>query len=726
MMQPTRWTGGAGAPAVPLKSSTDPVLGNTMSIISKRSMPPALRGAIHATLIAAACVPGAARAIDFSGESWTGSLNTTVSWGQLYRDEERDPRLIGTANGGTGRSPNIDDGDLNYRDGDLVSNALKLVSELSLDRGNFGLFVRGSALYDYEVEDHETRRTAISESGRDLAGTYTRLLDAFVYGRWDLSGHELEVRAGRQVVNWGESTFIQGGINNAINHFDVSALRVPGSELREAYLPQEMVKGSFALSENVTAEAIVLFDWNRTEPEPVGTYFAANDFVPRGGQQVFLGFGAFSDRGVDFRPLGGPFIRDFQAVARDPTVNADDSGQYGASLRWFLPDFSQGTELGFYYVNYHSKLPLISGRTGTQAGIGNSLGTLTAVIATAQGLASGLPFASAVAIAANAGANAAAANGGNLTLATATQYATIAGNTVLAGGNVSSQASNLATHEYAKTAAYFTEYPEDIQLLGLSFNTQLGTTGVALQGEVSFRQDTPLQFDDVEVLFAALTPFEAAALAAQGIAVPPVCTPALPTLARCGQLGAFGLDQVVQGWDLFDVWQGQVTATKAFPPLLGAAQVVAVLEAGITHVDAFPDKLSGGPVGRGLRFNGPGTSVSGNDLLAGRHFGEVEPQSRFADADSWGYRLALRFDYLGLIGAWNFTPRLVWSHDVDGTTPGPGGNFVEDRYGATVGIGASYQSRLEFDASYTRFGGASRYNELTDRDFVALTAKYSF
>ena len=72
----------------------------------------------------------------------------------------------------------------------------------------------------------------------------------------------------------------------------------------------------------------------------------------------------------------------------------------------------------FYFVNYHSKLPVISGLTGTQAGIGNALGTLTAVIATAQGLASGLPFNSAVAIAANAGAGAAAANGGDLSVAT--------------------------------------------------------------------------------------------------------------------------------------------------------------------------------------------------------------------------------------------------------------------------------------------------------------------
>jgi hypothetical protein len=429
---------------------------------------------------------------------------------------------------------------------------------------------------------------------------------------------------------------------------------------------------------------------------------------------------------VDFTPLGGSLIEDFQAVPRGPTIVPDDQGQYGVSLKWFLPNFNQGTELGFFFVNYHSKLPLISGRTGTQAGIGNSLGTLTAVIATAQGLASGLPFGTAVAIAANTAVSTAAGAGGNLSLATATEYATIAGNTVLGGGNVTSQATNLATHEYARTASYFTEYPEDIQMFGISFNTPLGQTGIALQGEVSYRNDVPLQFDDVELLFAALTPFEAVALGAQGIAIPATCTPALPTLTRCGQLGGYGINQTVPGWGLFDVWQGQVTATKAFPPMLGAAQLVAVLEAGVTQVDGMPDKESGGPIGLGLRLNGPGTSVSGNAPLASRHFGDVEPQDRFADETSWGYRAALRLDYLGLIGAWNFSPRFVWAHDVDGTTPGPGGNFVEGRYGATLGVGANYQAKFELDLSYTIFGGAGHYNELTDRDFIAATVKYSF
>jgi hypothetical protein len=683
-------------------------------------------------LVAAILAPAAAQAVDFASGGWNGSFDTTVSFGQTWREQSRDPRLIGTANGGSGRSPNIDDGNINYRKG-RVSSAYKMVAELSLDHGdNFGVFVRGSALYDTLVEDSRTERTPISESGKDLAGSYLRLLDAFVWGRWDLGGHDLDWRIGRQVVNWGESTFIQGGINAAINHFDVTALRAPGSELREAYLPQEMVKIGFGVTDNVNVEAIGIWDWNSTRPEPVGTYFSTNDFVPRGGEEVFLGFGAFSDQGTDFTALGGPYIENFQGVPRGETNTASNSGQYGAALRWFMPDFAQGTELGFFFVNYHSKLPVISGRTGTQAGIGNALGALTASIATAQGLASGLPFDTAVAIGANAGANAAANAGGDLAVGTAAGYAAIAGNTVLGGGNLTAQATNLATHEYAQTARYFTEFPEDIQLFGVSFNSQLGTTGIALQGEVSYRQDVPLQYDDVELLFAALTPFEATLRAATGRADPGSCTTADPTLARCGQFRgsnpdrSYGVDQEIKGWGEFDVWQGQMTATKAFPPMLGASQLVAVVEAGYTHVASAPDKTTGGPNGRGLRFNGPGTSVSGNEELAGRHFGEVEPLDRFADADSWGYRAAFRLDYLSLIGAWNFSPRFVWSQDVDGTTPGPGGNFVEGRTGATFGVLASYQSSLELDVSYTSFDGAGRYNELTDRDFLAATIKYSF
>src|SRR5690606_36990163 len=126
--------------------------------------------------------------------------------------------------------------------------------------------------------------------------------------------------------------FIQGGINT-INHFDVSALRVPGAELREAFLPQELAFFSLGLSGNVSLEAFYQFDWDDTEPEPAGSFFSTNDFVPDGGSRVLLGFGGFSDQGTDFSAQGGPFIENFQAVPRGPTLEPEEGGQYGAALR---------------------------------------------------------------------------------------------------------------------------------------------------------------------------------------------------------------------------------------------------------------------------------------------------------------------------------------------------------------------------------------------------------
>ena len=675
---------------------------------------------------------------DFQNDagSFSGSWDTTLTYGQAWRIESRDCRLIAIADGGCGRSPNIDDGNLNY-DTDMYSRALKVLTELSLNYRSVGAFVRASALYDDAADN--TQRTPLADASEDLAVSYTRLLDAFVYAKFDLGDMGAELRLGRQVVSWGESTFIQNGLN-VINHFDVSALRVPGSELKEGFLPQEMVNFSLQFNDNWSAQAIYITDWNATVPEPAGSYYSSNDFAPTGGSKVVLGFGSFSDQGVDFRPLGGPYITNFQTVNRLQTEHPSDSGQYGFNLKYFAPDFNNGTEFGLFFLNYHSRLPLISGMTGTQAGVGNAFGALNAVGAAAQALAAGLPPAAAVATAANLGVARSAAAGGNLSLATATQYATIGANTQIAGGDVTNQASNIATHEYALTSGYFTEYPEDIKLIGLSFNTQLQWGGIALQGEIAYRQDVPLQFDDVELLFGALTPFEQGLATLRNTPLPTTCpegVPAASTLTHCGQLGSFGLNEKVQGWDLYDTYQVQFTATKTFSNVLAASQMVIVAEAGLTHVQDMPDKLTGGPNDRGLRFNGPGTNVSGNYELRGRHcptlsaanclaLNLVEPQNRFADATSYGYRVAGRLEYPGLVGPWNVLPRFNWQHDVSGTTPGPGGNFVEGRYGLTLGVAANLLAKWEVDMSWTKFGGAGRFNDINDRDFVAATVKFSF
>src|SRR5437879_3401273 len=689
------------------------------------------RHAIAAT-VAVACLGWgfctSVQAVGFQSQSGavSGGWDTTLSYGQGWRITDRDCRLIATADGGCGRSANIDDGDLNYGKG-VFSRAPKAVTELSLNyRDRAGVFVRGDGLYDFAVMDSNTERTPLSRAAKDLVGSYTRLLDAFGFWRFDLGGRRSELRLGRQVVSWGESTFIQGGLNT-VNHFDVSALRVPGAELKEALLPDEMAVFNLQLSERISSQFLYLFKWHDTRPEPAGSYFSTNDFGVPGGQRVLLGFGAFSDQGVDFRPLGGPLITDFQNVARLANRDPRDAGQYGLNFKLYLPNFSNGTELGVYFLNYHSRLPVVSAVSGTQAGLGNAFGALNAVGAAAQALAAGLPFAAAVATGTAVGTQRAAQNGGNLSAAVAQQYATIGANTLLAGGDVTAQATNIATHEYAKTAGYFEEFPADIRMIGASFNTQVQKTGTALQGEVTYRHNVPLQYDDVELLYAALQPIEPGIAQLRGITLPATCVPgAGATLTRCNQLGAFGLGQHIRGWGLHDTWQAQFTATQTFANVLRASQAVLLLEAAVDYIPDLEDKFAGGPVGRGLRYDGPGTSVSGNPALAGFQFGEVEPAGRFPDRTSWGYVLAGRLEYSNIIGPWNILPRFSWQQDIHGTSPGPGGNFVEGRHGLTLGVGASLQAKLELDVAWTEFGGASRYNLLRDRDFVAASVKYSF
>ncbi|MDW7710299.1 MAG: DUF1302 domain-containing protein [Deferrisomatales bacterium] len=632
----------------------------------------------------------------YDGDYFQVRLDTTLSYGVMWRVQKRDKDLIGIENGGRAFSLNGDDGNLNYDRG-VVSNLGRITSELEIRGRDVGAFFRGTAFYDYENMRRDRARTSLSDDAKELVGKDIDLLDAYVWGRVNLGTRPAQLRVGEQVVSWGESTFIQNSIN-VLNPINVAALRQPGSELKEALVPEGMVWGSLGLSRNLSLEAVYLYDWEPVEIDPVGSYFSTSDIVGAGGKKVMLGFGAFADGG------NAEAADVFQAVPRGSTRDARDQGQYGAALRVFAPGLND-TEFGFFYINYHSRLPVISSRTGTLAGvagagaIGSTSGPLVAQTVGAQLVGGATPEAAVEAgIAAGTGAG-----------MTQDQAAFVAGVTAnqIEGFTVPAAISAAATDAYAKTAHYFTEYPEDIKLFGVSFNTLLRNTGIALQGEISHRRDVPLQVDDLELLFATLGTLNA-------------------DLADKNQLENtyMKLEHELSGYILRNMTQVQVTGTKVFGPgFLWTDQSVLLGEVGYTRVHNMPDKSD-------LRLEAPGTFISGNEDLAYTHgkyaAGLVEPASAFADANSWGYRLVYRLDFNNAVGAVNLSPRVAWAHDVRGNTPGPGGNFLEGRRAATLGIGATYQSSWSGDLSYTNFFGAGRQNLINDRDFVALNIKYSF
>ena len=742
----------------------------------RQMLPNLWLGGFRAVAVATLCVyalgaagsPPPAQAIDLSDGDLRLTLDTTLSHGLTFRIQDRDDLLAGDVNG--------NDGDLNYDRG-LVSNTSKFTTDLDLGYHNFGAFLRLNGFLDFENEHGDRARTPLSDEAKERVGQDIILLDAYLTGAFDLGNVAIDLRLGSHVLNWGESTFIQNGIN-AINPFDVSKLRLPGSELREGLLPVPMVSASVALSDALTMEGFYQLDWEKTWIDPVGSYFSVTDYAGPGAEKAVVALpgvnitdtGLGPDSMLGFEPLLPVINMDFSAsrdatqamleqqmmlpagslagqvpipydqpttdanfltVTRGPDRNPDDSGQGGVAFRYFLEALN-ATEFGFYFVNYHSRLPLLSARTGSGDGIQSGLAAagavgrpdsdtvgavtqaVTPLVVEAVTQAVTPVVTQRITEAVQAGmidpANAPALIEAQVREQVAAQVPERVAQQVAT--QLEGIAGLLAIDRYAKTASYFAEYPEDLRLFGLSFNTEVGATGWALQGEYSFRPDAPLQRAERALFAEGLAPI----LRALGIAA--TNPDAVPSYLATYQ------PTEIQGYIERDVSQLQATATKVFGPVLGSDSGVFLTEVATMHVHNMPG-------GKGVPSTNPdGTpnpafaNATPIESPAGEPDDDDFTYSSDADATSWGYRLATRLDYNNAIGAVNLFPYLQFQHDVGGNSPSPSGSFVEGRTAVTLGLRAGYLSRWEADLNFTTYGGSQ--NELHDRDFISATVKYSF
>lgn len=289
-----------------------------------------------------------ADATEFRFGELTGSFDSTATAGVIIRAAQRDCRLVGTTNGGCNpNATNRDDGNLNFERGDIVSAPVAMSHDLDLEWRNFGAFVRVHYFYDAVLNDADsTRRTDLADAARERAGRGFELLDAYVYGLFDIAGMPTDIRLGNQVVNWGESLFTQGGIN-ATNPIDVAKVHQAGSELKVATLPTPMARISSLLPGGFSVEAYYQFTWEKTELDPVGSFFSQGDLTGDGTQGFFFG----SDPGA----IGNAAFA--SSMPKTASKEPRNSGQWGTALRYFVEDWS--AEFGLYYLRYHSKTPIL-------------------------------------------------------------------------------------------------------------------------------------------------------------------------------------------------------------------------------------------------------------------------------------------------------------------------------------------------------------------------------
>ena len=752
----------------------------------------------------------------------------------------------GTSVNGYAGSISSDDSRLNFDKGDLTSAVVKMTNDIQASYENYTAFARVNSFYDAVLGDAGSyERSALRSDGYPDAVRDIDLLDFYVSADYTVGELPLNVRIGKQVVNWGEATFILNGISSW-SPFDVNAFRRPGAEVKEGLLPIWGAYASLGLPYDLSLELFYQLEFDEIQLDRPGTPFAGSDVARVGsgtggneGGETWLtggrsgggflnrncstpnalsaafdaryalasaadptqanyvcgGQNAFLDYAVDL-PIGQSEFHRLRLrngtadVGRLNDRLAKDTGQYGMALRWYAEELNS-TEFGFYFMNYHSRLPIVSERltlnstnsqvrvyTGVEdnsttttrgtlgagcfspAGISPALagfgattpGILTAALdpaklaylngntvndnlglsAAAEAVVSGgvSTHLSAAALALNAavGGGFAVADGSQLELAILN--CTLAGAQSHASGLLVDGAETLVPtvpNGGAESIGLFLEYPEDIKLFGVSFNTTVGDWGV--QGEVAFRHDQPLQLDTDQITIAALgasciLDFILGADAMSAVqgnqtlqGVPNTCGSVASNSVT--DYHGFQREEVVT----FDIGT-TATYTNSNPliGLMGADIGILLTEVGAMWVPDAPDESA---VPGFSRF--ANVCTSGTDLPLGG-FLALSPRSGCrATQFSYGYVLVGVLQYNNAFGTpITLSPRVSWSHDVKGNSPAPLSNYREGTKSVSLAVDASYQSAWRGGVSYTNIFGNEKYTKDGDKDFVSLNVSYSF
>jgi len=628
-------------------------------------------------------VAAQAQAVEFSfaDNEITGSIDTTVSYGQLWRVQGQDK---------TNDDINTNDGNRNFDTG-LVSEVFKITSDLEASYRNYGVFIRGTAFYDTQIMDKRNdyydanspaqpsqsapRDNSFTRETRHKAGRDAQILDAYVYGNWDVGNMPVSGRLGKQVFNWGEGLFYRNGVNTT-NPVDAAKFRLPGSEVKEVLVPVEALSFNIGLTDNLSMETFYQFNWKETAIDPVGTYFSETDLFADGGNTAYstnadLGSTAFRTNYAGLSGLGvgglqGNSYLDsngvFKVASIGSDINAKNDGQFGVAFRYIAEELNS-TEFGFYFVNYHAKEPTIYADLGAYQGM--DLDAITA-----------------------------AASSGAIT-----SYSTLQ---TLAGlGNTTAQTllglvNGSATVDVAGQVNARREYVEDIRMYGMSFNTTVGNASVF--GELSYRPNLPIGIAATNDLLGDLLLQS-------------------PTLASGGSVNIGGqqvqLGDQIHNYTRVEAFNTSLGTIYNFGPSFGFDSLFGVAELASEHLR-----------GDSLQYN----SRNGTRYYAGRGNGSYisgYDRDDQVNKNAYGYTLVLSGTWNDVYAGVNLSPFAVFKHDFEGNSHQTG-NFIEGRKAYTVGMRASYLNSLEAELQYTEFYGAGQNNGARDRDNIGLNVKYSF
>ncbi len=679
------------------------------------------------------------------------SINNRISLGGAWRVEDRDPNLIGKLNlnphlcdgddclslegdpepnrrlvnaPGAFSGHNNDDGNMNYDKGDAVAAVAKLTTDINVMWEDLVFKARGIAFYDEVNTDfEETHFNTTYQPGKtkrdgrleELVGNDVELAELYLSGSYYIGGRALGFTIGQQKIPWGVANLVALNGINEWNPPDARRLHQPGFQLNELHRPIPAALVSFDLTPNLTLEGVYQFGWEPVVADPAGSFFGPADQLYRENAYGLAGMGQFPEDPDGQHRLQHPLA----ALVTDtsftnvllPDREPEDGGQFGARLTWFAEEINNGTEFGFYAMNYHSRLPYGSGIAADRSCLRDMQ-----------------------------------------TDNVAEAFVVCRGFSGLLSGGTGEEPLLL------DTAKLFLEYPEDIRMFGASFATNIGAWAVS--GEYAYRPDMPTQVSLIDVGFAALqpgTPDRDIVIGLEGLTqlallsgvddlvglllgsagLPlgfPVTIPSgqrlipdyLQTRYR-GQTAVAG--QYVRGYEELDAHQLSVSGLRLFGSSnpLKADTIILMLELGMMFYPDMPSldvlQFEGGSP-QNTHYS-PGADGTGGGAMDTSRFNPTQQTDGFADDFSMGYRALLRLEYNDVIWGMSLNPMLVLFHDVKGTAPLPVQNFLEDRIEAVFGLEVLKGQHWGGMLTYQYLDG-DEHNPVRDRDNISFSISYTF
>lgn len=340
------------------------VIKHTAPSLLKRSS--ILAGSAAMAVLAA---PAQAGTVDLGdGVEAVWSLGASFTSGT--RMASPDPNMIGIGDGGRA-SAATHSHDKNFQKHDSITQLGRVIGDVNIRKGDTGVMLRGKAwdnwLYSSSDQSFGAPSNGFRPNSRLNDSQFdtnlskfrgVELLDAYGYTSFNLGeSTQLKVRFGQHVVNFGESVFIPGV--NQYQALDVTALRQPGTQLKEALLPVPQISANLGLGDGLSFEGFYQLGWRRSPLDGCGTYWSPANALNCVNGSILVGGDGTSQANWNGYPqaaLGGlPLNYQFSRLG-DKTPSS--GGQFGLAAKKMVDALD--TEFGVYYVNYTTKLPNLS------------------------------------------------------------------------------------------------------------------------------------------------------------------------------------------------------------------------------------------------------------------------------------------------------------------------------------------------------------------------------